>query len=142
MSVLDDGVAAFLDDVPVGVLSTARDDGTPRQSVVYFTRDGDTIQISTESKRAKARDVARTGRASLCVVGPARPFPSVTVEGRASIRREHIGEPTARVVGRITGQPPPEPQSDDALAAADRVILEVKVERVYGASYLPAAGAP
>lgn len=31
----------------------------------------------------------------------------------------------------------PEPMSDDELAAIDRVLLEVTVERVYGASYLP-----
>ena len=75
-------VGRFLDLQPVGVVSTLRADGTARQSVTYFVRDGGRVFISTESTRAKARDVERSGWASLCVVGHARPFPSVTVEGR------------------------------------------------------------
>jgi hypothetical protein len=34
---------------------------------------------------------------------------------------------------------PPEAQSDEALAAVDRVILAITVERVSAANYIPAA---
>lgn len=131
-------VAQFLDEIPVGVIATIRQDGKPRQSTVYFVRDGDSILISTESKRGKARDVERTGYASMCVQGVAKPFPCVTVEGRARILREGVGDLTARVVAHILGTPVGDAQTDEALAAVDRVILELSVDRTYGAAYLEA----
>jgi PPOX class probable F420-dependent enzyme len=133
---LDDSVRAFVEEVPAGVLATTRADGRSRQSVVYHVLDGDRLLISTESKRGKARDVERTGWASLCVVGSDRPFPSVTLEGPARIRRTDIGPPTARIIERILGAPADAVQTDNELAAIDRVILEIEVGRVYGASYL------
>ncbi|MFI6317158.1 pyridoxamine 5'-phosphate oxidase family protein [Nonomuraea sp. NPDC050556] len=117
------------------MLATTRTDGGVRQSVVYFALDGDRLLISTEPARAKAKDVQRTGRASLCVVGTAAPYPSVTLEGTARIRTAGIGADTARVWSRIGGQSV-EPLSDGDLEAMNRVVLEITVQRVYGASYL------
>ena len=135
MAALTDNVRAFLAEHPVGVLATERPDGTARQSVVYHVVDGDRVLISTESKRAKARDVVRTGRASYCVLGHEKPFPSVTVEGPARILTEGISEPTARLFGLIFGDAPADPPTDEALAAIDRVILELTVEHVYGVAH-------
>jgi PPOX class probable F420-dependent enzyme len=117
------------------VLSTIRPDGRSRQSVVYFLLEGGRIVLSTESKRAKARDVERSGWASMCVIGPERPFPSVTVEGPARIRREGIASQSGEIFALVSGNPAPD-LTDEALAAIDRVILEIDIERVYGASYL------
>jgi PPOX class probable F420-dependent enzyme len=135
MASLSGAMLRHLDENPLGVLATARPDGGVRQTPVYFVLDGETIQISTESKRQKAKDVERTGRASLCVIGHARPFPSVTLEGPARIRRTEIGVPTARLRERMTGEPA-EPPTDEQLAAVDRVLIEIGIERVYGANYL------
>lgn len=135
---LTDNVRAFLDAQPVGVLATARPDGSTRQSVVYHVREGDRLLISTESKRAKARDVERTGHASYCVLGHEKPFPSVTVEGPARVLTEGIGAPTARLFGLIFGQEPDEALSDEALAAVDRVIIELTIDHVYGVAHFDA----
>jgi PPOX class probable F420-dependent enzyme len=132
---LSEEVGRFLDREPVGVVSTPRPDGRARQSVTYFVRDGGRIFISTESTRAKARDVERSGWASLCVVGHARPFPSVTVEGRARVLRSGIADATARIFAKMTGGDPPE-LTDKTLADVNRVVLEISVDHVYGASYL------
>ena len=128
-------VRDFLTAHPQGVVGTTRPDGTVRQSVTYFVLDGDKIQISTESKRAKARDVMRTGRASLCVLGAAKPFPSTTLEGPARILHEGIAGPTARIMQVIVGGDAPA-LTDEVRAARARVILEIDVERVYGVSYI------
>ncbi|MFI6317389.1 acyl-CoA synthetase [Nonomuraea sp. NPDC050556] len=128
-------VRGFLTRQAAGVLATTRPDGGIRQSTVYFALDGDRLLISTEPGRAKAKDVQRTGRASLCVVGAAAPYPSVTLEGTARIRTAGIGADTAAVWSRIGGQNV-EPLSDADLAAMNRVVLEITVQRVYGASYL------
>ena len=134
--VLTGPVATFLDAEHVGVLATQRPDGSIRQSVVYFVRDGDRIYVSTELKRAKARDVRRRPYASLCVEGHERPFPSVTVEGPAAILTTGIGELTARIIAAISGKPPERVLTDEQLADIDRVVIELTAARAYGASYL------
>ncbi len=138
---LNDDLRAFLDTCPVGVLATRAPDGSPRQSLVYFVRQGDRLLISTLGDRLKARDVATTGRASLCVMGHAPPYPSATLAGPAEILTEGIGPPTAAIAQQITAaSEPPEPMSDAELAEAGRVILAIEVERVTSANYIPALG--
>ena len=143
MGVLSEELAEFLDGHRVGVLATQAPEGRPRQSVVYYARDGERLLISTESKRLKARDVKRTGWASLCVLGHEQPYPSAVFSGPAEILTEDIGPSTASIMQRIAGTPePPEPQTDDALAAVDRVILAITVERVGPVNYIDMATAP
>ncbi len=142
MGRLSDQLRALLDANTVGVLATVAPDGTPRQSLVYFARDDERLLISTLTNRLKARDAKRTGWASLCVMGHEPPFPSASFSGPAEILTENIGGSTASVAQRIAGSDePPEPMSDEALAAAGRVILTITIERVSAASHLPAAAA-
>ena len=139
MGVLTDELREFLDDHRVGVLATTAADGRPRQSAVYYARDGDRLLISTESKRHKARDVVRTGWASLCVRGDEQPYPSAVFSGPAEILTADIGPATASIMQRIAGMAEsPEPQTDEALAAIDRVILAIAVERVSSVNYIAA----
>jgi PPOX class probable F420-dependent enzyme len=134
-------IAAFLDAQKLGVLATVSAEGRPRQSVVYYAREGDELLITTEAARLKARDVERTGWASLCVRGDEAPYPSATLAGPAVIRRANIGPPTARVAQNVMGlDEPPEPQSEEALAAAGRVILAIAIERVGPVTYIEPAG--
>lgn len=133
---ISDRVRGFLEANVVGVLATHRSDGDVRQSVVYYALDGDRLLISSESRRGKSRDIARSGRASLCVVGLAAPYPSLTVEGPALLRSEKISADTAKVWARITGQEITDPPSEESLTAVDRIIIEITIDRVYGVSYL------
>jgi PPOX class probable F420-dependent enzyme len=128
----------FLDAHRIGVLATSTPQGRPRQSAVYYAREGDRLLVSTLAGRLKAKDVERTGWASLSVVGGEPPYPSATFSGPAAIRTEGIGPATALVMQRITGaDQPPEPQTDAALAEAERVLLEITVERVSAITHLP-----
>ena len=137
MGGMTDQLREFLDSHRVGVLATTASDGKPRQSVVYFTRDGDRLLVSTLSARLKAKDVQRTGWASLSVRGDEQPYPSATFSGPAEIVTEDIGSPTARIMQRIAGaEEVPEAQSDEALAAVDRVILAIAVERVTAITHM------
>ncbi len=127
----------FLDGNVVGVLATTTLAGEPRQSLVYYARDGDRLLISTLADRLKARDVRRTGWASLTVMGHERPFPSATFSGPAEIETEGIGHATARIAQRMTGaDEPPEPMSDEALSEAGRVVLAITIDRVGPVSYI------
>ena len=142
MARLTPELRAFLDSNRVGVLATATAHGRPRQSLVYFARDADRLVISTVGDRLKARDVHRTGWASLCVMGHELPYPSATFSGPAQILTENIGPSTAAIGQRITGDAePPEPMTDEALASVGRVILAIDVERVTSVSYVPGSTA-
>lgn len=137
MGVMTEPLREFLDTSPVGVLATASAEGRPRQSLVYFARDGDRLLISTLADRLKARDVGRTGWASICMMGHEPPYPSATFSGPAEILTENIGRPTARITHRITrAAEPPEPMSDETLAKAGRVILAITIERVSATNYI------
>jgi PPOX class probable F420-dependent enzyme len=134
---LTEQLREFLDAHRVGVLATAAPDGRPRQSVVYYARDGDQLLVSTLSARLKARDAQRTDWASLCVRGDEQPYPSATFAGPAEILTKDIGPPTALIMQRIADtDEPPEAQSDEALAAVDPVLLAISVERVSAMSHL------
>ena len=85
----------------------------------------------------KAKDIERKGWAALSVRGEEPPYPSATFTGSAAVRTAGIGEDTALIMGRIAGlSEPPEPQSDEALAEAGRVLVEITVERVAAAMHL------
>ena len=132
----------FLDAERVGVLATVDEVDMARQSVVYYVRDEQRLLISTQSKRLKARDVIRSGWASLCVLGHEPPYPSAVFSGPAEILTENIGPATAAIMQRIAGMPdPPPPESDEALAAIDRVILAITIESVSAVNYLDRADA-
>lgn len=140
MGALTDPLREFLDTHPVGVLATVSADDSPRQSLVYFARDGDRLLISTLADRLKAKDVRRSGWASLCVMGHEPPYPSATFSGHAEVLTQNIGPATASIMQRITrSEEPPEPMSDEALAQAGRVILAINVDRVTAASYIEQA---
>jgi PPOX class probable F420-dependent enzyme len=143
VTLLSEPQQRLLDENDHGVIATQGPEGRPRQSVVYYVRDGERLLISTLADRAKARDVRRTGWASLSVSGAERPHPSATFSGPAEIVTERIGEPTARIMQRISGaEEPPEAMSDEALAEVDRVILAITVERVAAVNYIAAGERP
>jgi PPOX class probable F420-dependent enzyme len=134
---LTDELREFLDAHRVGVLGTIAEDGKPHLSVVYYVRDGDRLLISTLSARLKARHVERTEWASLSVRGDEQPYPSATFSGPAEIVTKGIGPPTALIMQRIAAaEELPEPQSDEALAEIDRVILAITVERVSAVTHM------
>ena len=136
-------IAVFLDTHPVGTLATVSLAGRPRQSVVYYARTGERLLVSTVADRWKARDVERSGWASLSVRGNEPPYPSATLAGPASIIRDAVGPLTALVAQRVMGlDEPPEPQPEEALAAAGRVILAIDVEQVGPVSYIDVPTTP
>ena len=130
-------VAAFLRRERVGVFATVTAAGRPRQSLVYYALDGDRVLVSTLAGRLKARDVERTGWASLAVRGDESPFPSATVAGPAEVLTADIAGFTALVAQSAMGaSEPPAPQTEAALAEAGRVVIAIAIEQVGPTTYL------
>lgn len=130
-------LSQLLEANKLGALATIGEDGLPRLSVVYYANRGERIFISTLGQRLKAKDVERAGWAALSVRGEEPPYPSATFSGNAAVRATGVGEDTALVMGRIGGlDEVPEPQSDEALADAGRVLIEIAVDRITSATYV------
>lgn len=72
---------AFLADVHVGVLAIERDGKGPLAVPVWYELDGDDVVISMDADSAKAKLLARFGRATLTVQDERPPYRYVSVEG-------------------------------------------------------------
>ncbi len=57
----------FLKDHRLGIFATGRRDGTPQQSILGYTYDGNDIVISTGSDTAKVKNINKRAGVSLAV---------------------------------------------------------------------------
>jgi PPOX class probable F420-dependent enzyme len=101
-------VTAFLSSVPPrpGVLATVRSDGRPHVAPIWYDVDDDgSLVFNTGERTVKGRNLARTGRASLCVDDDRPPFSFVVVEGAVDISDEpaEVRRWATRIGGRYMG---------------------------------------
>ena len=75
-------VRAFLEERRFCVLATVNPDGTPQQTVMWYTLHGDTIMMNTAEGRVKASNLRHDPRVSICVE---EGYTYVTVHGRAQL---------------------------------------------------------
>jgi PPOX class probable F420-dependent enzyme len=93
-TVLSDATRQLLDETNPAVLATVNPDGSPQTSVVWVTRDGDELLISTAAGRRKETNVRRDPRVSLTVYAKHDPLRYVEIRGRASVT-EDVGRALA-----------------------------------------------
>ncbi|MGW1214475.1 PPOX class F420-dependent oxidoreductase [Streptomyces sp. NPDC002499] len=100
-------------------LSTVRADGSPHVTPIWFLLDGDDIVFNTAKTSVKGRNLARDGRAALCVDDDRPPFDYVVLQGRARISEDldelrhwagrigarYMGEERAAEFGERNGVP-------------------------------------
>jgi PPOX class probable F420-dependent enzyme len=70
-----------------GKLATTRADGSPHVVPVWFVLDGDDVLFNTGKTSMKGRNLARDGRAVLCVDDENPPYAFVTLRGRTMASR-------------------------------------------------------
>ena len=98
-------VRALLGSVPphTGKLATVRSDGRPHIAPIWFVVDEDgSILFNTGASTVKGRNLARTGRAALCVDDEQPPFSYVVVEGRVDLIDDVVQ--VKALAGRIGGR--------------------------------------
>ncbi|MBH5333586.1 PPOX class F420-dependent oxidoreductase [Streptomyces pactum] len=121
----------LLDDPNPAVLATVNPDGSPQTSVVWVTREGDDLLISTQEGRRKERNVVRDPRVSLTVYDPRDPLRYLEVRGTATVTEDHGRQVAVRVAEEYEGegageeyrQLPPE---------VVRVVIRIRPRRVVG----------
>ncbi|MBU7600783.1 PPOX class F420-dependent oxidoreductase [Streptomyces sp. P38-E01] len=103
----EDQLRSFLSEgTRTGKLATVRADGSPHVAPVWFVLDGADIVFNTGADTVKGRNLARDGRASLCVDDDAPPFSFAVVTGRAELVEdlEEVRHWATRIAARYMGE--------------------------------------
>jgi PPOX class probable F420-dependent enzyme len=123
---------AFVHSHRTCVFGTARRVDGPAMSIVYYVpTDGDELLVSTMRGRAKARSVARSGKASLCVLDEHWPVAYLQVYCDAEIddTPDLVVDVMMAVAGRMSGEPLPDDARPFVAAMAeeeDRVVVRCR----------------
>ncbi len=117
-----------------GVLSTSRRDGRPQLSPVAATVDDDgRVIVSTPETTAKARNLRRDLRVSLCAFTDGFYGPWVQVEGAAElVEGPEAVELLVDYYRRISGEHPDWDEYRRAMVGDRRVLLRFAIERASG----------
>ena len=104
----NDELRQFLVGPPVrtGKLATVRADGRPHVAPVWFDVDHDgSLVFNTGASTVKGRNLARDGRAALCVDDDRPPFSFVVIEGPVTLSEdlEEVASWATRLGGRYMG---------------------------------------
>ncbi|MFH7597697.1 PPOX class F420-dependent oxidoreductase [Streptomyces racemochromogenes] len=129
--VLNDAVRQLLDFPHPAVLSTLNPDGSPQSSVVWVTRDGDDVLVSTERGRRKERNLARDGRVGLTVFDLANPYLYAEIRGTATISEDTGRAVAVRIAEEYLG-PGAGKEYGNAADGAVRVVLRITPSKVLG----------
>jgi PPOX class probable F420-dependent enzyme len=85
---LSEAARAVFDAPVFATLATLNPDGQPQLSVVWVSRDGDDLLVSTVEGRRKHLNLVRDPRATVLAVNPENPYSYVEVRGTASLTLE------------------------------------------------------
>jgi PPOX class probable F420-dependent enzyme len=75
----------LLDGRNFATVATLNPDGGPHSSVVWVTREGDTVLFSVTTDKQKARNLARDPRVSVSIFDSENPYSSVEIRGTAEL---------------------------------------------------------
>ncbi|MEV0410455.1 PPOX class F420-dependent oxidoreductase [Streptomyces sp. NPDC050448] len=129
--VLNDTVRKLLDSPHPAVLSTLNPDGSPQSSVVWVTRDGGDLLVSTEQGRRKERNIARDARVGLTVFDTANPFLYVEIRGTATVTEDAGRAVAVRIAEEYMG-PGAGKEYAEAPAEDVRVVVRITPTKVLG----------
>ena len=103
---LPDQARAWIDAPSFAVLATVDGTGAPQQVVMWVTRDGDDVLISTVEGRIAHRNLARDPRACVVVYPRDDPYKYVEVRGTATMTRDGGDDLISALSEKYTGVTP------------------------------------
>jgi PPOX class probable F420-dependent enzyme len=135
----DEALLALLSEADGGVLATLRSDGRPQLSNVNhaYYPDERLLRISVTDDRAKTRNLRRDPRASYHVTSADR-WAYTVAEGTAELTpvagdpQDATVEELIRLYRDVAGEHPDWDEYRAAMVRDRRLVLRVRVERVYG----------
>ncbi|MFJ3882782.1 PPOX class F420-dependent oxidoreductase [Streptomyces sp. NPDC090077] len=128
---LNDAVRQLLDSPHPAVLSTLNPDGSPQSSVVWVSRDGDDLLVSTERGRRKERNIARDARVGLTVFDLANPYSYAEIRGTATLTEDTGRAVALRIAEEYLG-PGAGKEYGDTSDGAVRVVVRITPSKVLG----------
>jgi PPOX class probable F420-dependent enzyme len=121
----------FLQNNHRAVFYTRRADGSPQMSPVACALDGSgAVVVSTRETAVKARNVARDGRVSLCVLADGFYGQWIQVDGTAEV--VHLPEAMEGLVAyyrSVSGEHPDWDEYRTAMESERRVLLRIPIDR-------------
>lgn len=122
-------VREFLQQPRFAVVATINPDGSPQQTVLWYTLEDNIIVMNTTADRQKTRNLERDPRVSICVPDGYR---YVVISGRAELNenqeqsQKDIEQLAIRYLGEQTGRA----RMADFMQQ-QRVSIRVPIERVH-----------
>lgn len=119
------------------VLATTRADGRPHAAPVWYELDGDTLLFNTGADTVKGRNLARDGRATLCVQDDRPPYSFVMLDGHVELIDDlaQVREWAGRIGGRYMGADRAE-QYGERNGVPGELLVRFHVDRAVSASDL------
>ncbi|MBA2578084.1 MAG: PPOX class F420-dependent oxidoreductase [Euzebyaceae bacterium] len=114
-----------------GILTTSRRDGRPQLSPVAMGLDGqDRVVISTYPERAKAANLRRDPRATVCVLSDDWDGPWVQVDGSAEVLDlPEALEPLVEYYRAISGEHPDWDAYREAMQQQGKSLVRITIDR-------------
>jgi len=114
-----------------GILTTSRHDGRPQLSPVAMGLDGqDRVVISTYPERAKAANLRRDPRATVCVLSDDWDGPWVQVDGSAEVLDlPEALEPLVEYYRAISGEHPDWDAYREAMQQQGKSLVRITIDR-------------
>lgn len=126
---LDATARAFLNEQRFAVLATINSDGTPQQTVMWYTLRDDAIVMNTTVSRVKGRNLRRDARISICIADGYR---FVTIAGEARLVEDQAtAQADIRELAiRYHGQEKGARQAAEQFAQQQRVSIYLPITQV------------
>jgi PPOX class probable F420-dependent enzyme len=100
---LPETAKAWFDSAEFATIATIEPDGRPQLSIIWVSRDGDDLLVSTVAGRRKHRNLERDPRTTVLLFPKDAPYSYVEVRGTASMTleggRELIDEHARKYTG-------------------------------------------
>jgi PPOX class probable F420-dependent enzyme len=122
-STLSDLARRLLDAPVHATVASLEEDGSPQLSVVWVTREGDDVLLSTLAGRRKARNWARDPRATVLLIDPEDTGRYAEIRGRVTL----VDDPGGSLIHELAHKYDDEPFTG---TVEDRVIVRLTPERV------------
>jgi PPOX class probable F420-dependent enzyme len=124
--VIPDEMRTWLEAPRFATIATLDDDGAPRQAVIWYLLDGDTLVINSRRERRWPQNLERDGRVAVAVHDHEKLGHWVGLRRRAEVARTGDAsiEDIAALARRYGGDP-------EVFRGQDRITFVVRIERTY-----------